>query len=104
MNHSSFISSPGSALYIFGDKVDDHGIYSVVLDERPAQQYDGKSGCGGIFEHACEKDNTLKYFVSNLDAGGHTFTLTNAGINGSYFGKCRFRTTCLVWYGNVDKG
>ncbi|KZP17380.1 hypothetical protein FIBSPDRAFT_830620 [Athelia psychrophila] len=84
-NATFSVSFNGSALYIFGDKTDDHGLYSVVLDGRPAEQYEGQSACGGVFEHACEKDNTLKYFASNLDAGLHTVTLTNAGLNGSFF-------------------
>lgn len=96
LSNSTAISPSGSALYIFGDKTDDHGLYTVVLDERPAQQYDGQSACGGVFEHACEKDNTLKYFASNLDAGGHTVTLTNAGINGSYFGEYWLCITGLI--------
>lgn len=72
----------GSALYIFGDKTDDHELYSVVLDKRPAQQYDGKSR---IWGKTCEKGNTLKcfQFTSNLESGLHTVTLTNTGINGS---------------------
>jgi hypothetical protein len=77
----------GSAIYIFGDKVDDHGLFSVTLDNRSAQQFNGVSGCGGAFQKACEKDNTLAYFASNLDSSLHTVTLqNNAGVNNSFFG------------------
>ena len=79
--------SSGSAIYIFGDKVDDHGLFSVTLDNRSAEQFNGVSGCGGVFMKYCEKDNTLAYFASNLDSGLHTVTVqNNAGVNHSFFG------------------
>ncbi|KIM82856.1 hypothetical protein PILCRDRAFT_459073 [Piloderma croceum F 1598] len=80
------LSFYGSTIYIFGDKVDDHGLFSVTLDNRTAQQFDGVSGCGGAFRKYCEKDNTLAYFASNLDSSLHTVTLqNNAGVNHSFF-------------------
>lgn len=77
----------GSAIYIFGDKVDDHGLFTVTLDNRSPQQFDGVSGCGGAFAKYCEKTNTLAYFASNLDSSLHTVTVrNNAGVNNSFFG------------------
>ena len=84
---TSGFSSKGSALYIFGDKVDDHGLFSVTLDNRAAQQFDGVSGCGGAFAKFCEITNTLAYVATNLDSSLHTVTVRNiAGVNNSYFG------------------
>ena len=85
---TNFLKQSGSAIYIFGDKVDDHGLFSVTLDNRTAQQFDGVSGCGGAFRKYCEKDNTLAYFASNLDSSLHTVTVqNNAGVNHSFFGE-----------------
>lgn len=74
--------------------MDDHGLFSVTLDNRTAQQFNGVSGCGGVFKKYCEKDNTLAYFASNLDSSLHTVTLqNNAGVNHSFFGTW---TTCAI--------
>lgn len=84
----SILVFKGSALYIFGDKTDRHGLFTVTLDNHTPELFNGVSGCGGAFSHACEKDNTLAYFASNLDFSLHTVTVRNiAGINGSFFGK-----------------
>jgi len=80
------LSFYGSAIYIFGDKTGRHGLYTVTLDNRAAEQFNGVSGCGGAFVHACEKTNTLAYFASNLDSDLHTVTVRNiAGVNNSFF-------------------
>ncbi|KAG5639942.1 hypothetical protein DXG03_002281 [Asterophora parasitica] len=78
----------GSAIYVFGDKKNDHGLYSVVLDNRPAEVYSGISGCGGAYGQTCEQQKpTLEYFASNLDGSLHNLTITNiAGVNNSFFG------------------
>ncbi|KAG5633117.1 hypothetical protein DXG03_008329 [Asterophora parasitica] len=78
----------GSAIYVFGDKKNDHGLYSVVLDSRPAEIYSGISGCGGAYGQTCEQQKpTLEYFASNLDGSLHNLTITNiAGVNNSFFG------------------
>jgi hypothetical protein len=77
----------GSAIYVFGDKKNDHGLYSVVLDNGTEQIFDGISGCGGAFGQTCEQQQpTLAYFASNLAEGEHSLRITNiAGINQSYF-------------------
>ncbi|KAF8816883.1 hypothetical protein BYT27DRAFT_7076140 [Phlegmacium glaucopus] len=81
------LSFHGSALYVLGDKTNHHRIYSVVLDNGPAQFYNGTSGCGGSFEVRCEQQiPSLKYLASNLDSSLHTVTVTNyAGVNASFF-------------------
>ncbi|KAJ7618908.1 hypothetical protein DFH06DRAFT_1061764 [Mycena polygramma] len=86
-NASVAFSFHGSAVYVFGDKKNDHGLYSVVLDSGAAQVFDGISGCGGAFGTTCEQMKpTLAYFASNLDSGLHNVTITNiAGVNNSYF-------------------
>ncbi|KAF8882824.1 hypothetical protein BD779DRAFT_904550 [Infundibulicybe gibba] len=38
------LSFQGSAVYVFGDKENDHGLYSVVLDNWTAKVYNGESG------------------------------------------------------------
>ncbi|KAJ3872576.1 hypothetical protein F5051DRAFT_150965 [Lentinula edodes] len=77
----------GSAIYVFGDKKNDHGLYSVVLDNGTEQIFDGVSGCGGAFGQTCEQQQpTLAYFTSNLAEGEHSLSITNlAGVNQSYF-------------------
>ncbi|KIM41838.1 hypothetical protein M413DRAFT_138966 [Hebeloma cylindrosporum] len=85
---SSFtFSFDGSAIYVLGDKKNDHGIYSVVLDGQPEVFLDGTSGCGGAFGLTCEQQvPTIKFLASNLDSSRHTLKLTNhAGVNNSFF-------------------
>ncbi|KAJ7191686.1 hypothetical protein GGX14DRAFT_481021 [Mycena pura] len=75
-----------TAIFIFGDKTDRHGLYTVALDGGAPQTFNGVSGCGGAFAHACEKDNTLAYFAANLDARPHSVTVTNIpGALGAFF-------------------
>ncbi|KAG6901555.1 hypothetical protein C0995_010612 [Termitomyces sp. Mi166 len=83
------LSFHGSAVYVFGDKKNDHGLYSVVLDNKTAQVYNGVSGCGGAFGGTCEQMKpTLEFIVSNLDGSLHTLTIENlAGVNKSFFGE-----------------
>ncbi|KAJ6617316.1 hypothetical protein B0H10DRAFT_2218654 [Mycena sp. CBHHK59/15] len=80
------LSFHGTALFIFGDKTDRHGLYTVALDARPPVTLNGVSGCGGAFAHACEKDNTLAFFAANLDGSEHAVTVSNVpGVLGAYF-------------------
>lgn len=80
----------GSAIYVLGDKKNDHRIYSVVLDNGPVQYYSGISGCGGAFGMTCEQQEpTMKYLASNLNDSLHTITIENhTGVNASFFGMC----------------
>ncbi|KAF8970708.1 hypothetical protein BDZ97DRAFT_1724941 [Flammula alnicola] len=77
----------GSAIYVLGDKKNDHRIYSVVLDNQPTEFFNGTSGCGGAFGLTCEQQiPTIKYLASNLDDSLHALTLVNhAGVNHSFF-------------------
>jgi hypothetical protein len=79
----------GSAIYVFGDKKNDHGLYSVTLDNRTAEVYNGISGCGGTYGMTCEQmQPTLNYFASNLDNALHSIKIENmAGANSSFFGE-----------------
>ncbi|KAF8154228.1 hypothetical protein B0H34DRAFT_81944 [Crassisporium funariophilum] len=81
------LSFHGSAIYVLGDKKNDHRIYSVVLDGRPAELYNGVSGCGGAFGMTCEQQApTIKYLASNLDDTLHTIKIENhPGVNNSFF-------------------
>jgi hypothetical protein len=78
----------GSALYVFGDTVNDHGLFTVTLDNNPPETYVCVSGCGGTFGKFCEKTiPSLLYFASDLGSETHIVTIGNiAGVNDSYFG------------------
>ncbi|KAK1226321.1 hypothetical protein PQX77_010706 [Marasmius sp. AFHP31] len=85
-----------STIYILGDKKNDHGLYTVQLDDNPAQTYNGISGCSGVFGLTCEQQlPSIKYFASNLGEGEHKVVLKNVrgnpegrdGINGTFFGE-----------------
>ncbi|KAF8882822.1 hypothetical protein BD779DRAFT_904513 [Infundibulicybe gibba] len=68
------LSFRGSAVYVFGDKKNNHGLYSVVLDNRSAEVYNGESGCSGALGVTCEQMKpTLEYLASNLDDSLHTY-------------------------------
>lgn len=83
------VSHVGSAIYVFGDKKNDHGLYSVTLDNKTAEVYNGISGCGGAFGPTCEQMKpTLEYFASNLDSSLHFLKIENiAGVNHTFFGE-----------------
>ncbi|KAG8984075.1 hypothetical protein FRB95_006765 [Tulasnella sp. JGI-2019a] len=99
---SASIKFNGSAVYIFGDSVNDQGSYSVTLDN-VTQTYHTLSGCGGGYGKFCEKTPpSLKYFASNLGSSEHIITLTNnANSNGSSFNLDRFVYTTPSQYAPV---
>lgn len=84
---------------ILGDKKNDHGNYTVVLDNHPAEVYDGVSGCGGAFGMTCEQQvPTIKYLASNLNGSDHKLTLINqAGSQNSFFGT----SLSLLFYSDI---
>ncbi|KAK7042692.1 hypothetical protein R3P38DRAFT_2891799 [Favolaschia claudopus] len=88
-NNASFsLAFNASAIYVFGDKKNDHGLYRVFLDDATEPTVlTGVSGCGGAFGQTCEQQvPTLKYFASNLGEGEHRLRLENdAGSNESFF-------------------
>ena len=91
---SASLSFYGSAVYVMGDKKNDHGIYSIQLDSNSPLFYDGVSGCGGAFAMTCEQQvPTLAFLASNLDSSQHTLKVTNfAGVNQSFFGPSFLRS------------
>lgn len=90
-DHAVSFNFTGSAVYIFGDQVDDHGLYSIYFNgsSTPYGTYNGRSGCGGGYKKECEKLGTLKFFAGGLPMGQHTLKLVNdgpSGTNETYFG------------------
>lgn len=89
----------GSGVYVFGDQVDDHGLYSIYLNASatpwtgqytPYATYNGRSGCGGGWKKACEKLEGLRAFVGGLPMGQHSMTIVNegpTGQNATFFGE-----------------
>lgn len=75
-NNASFtVNFNGNAIYVIGDVVNDHGLYSVYLDSFPREEFSGIAGCRG--KGACEADGTLAYFRSGLSDGSHKLTIVN---------------------------
>jgi hypothetical protein len=88
-------STTGSAVYLFGDKKNDHRGYTVTFDSK-TYHYNGTSGCGGVFGLTCEEQRPcIKFMASNLAEGNHTLKLAN-NANGpsqtgaSFFGAHNF--------------
>ena len=80
----------GSAIYLYGDQVNDHGLYDIYLNGTAYATLNGRSGCGGGYAKACEKLHGLAAFIGNLPAGTHNVRLVNQGPsdgNVTYFGK-----------------
>jgi hypothetical protein len=69
----------GSAIYLYGDQVNDHGPYTVSLDSRQQVALNDRSGCGGGYAKACEKLSGLKFFAGGLGEGEHTLRFENGG-------------------------
>lgn len=81
----------GSAFYVYGDQVNDHGAFSVYADDQPLTQgvLSGRSGCGGEDSKSCEKLGGLHFFAGGLGEGKHTVRVVNegSGPNAPYFGE-----------------
>lgn len=60
----------GSAVYVFGDTVDDHGLASFSLDQQTST---------ANFASEFLKFDTLKFFAGNLSNQEHTLLITNFG-------------------------
>ncbi|KAK4689604.1 hypothetical protein P7C73_g513, partial [Tremellales sp. Uapishka_1] len=75
----------GSAVYIYGDQVNDHGYFSVYLNESStaAATLTGRSGCNGTYAKYCEKLGGLHFFAGNLPEGTHSVKLVNVGGSAS---------------------
>ncbi len=80
----------GSAVYIYGDQVDDHGYYSIFFNDSatPVATLTGRSGCGGRTDKYCEKLQGLEFFANDLPEGRHTLKLVNGGTSdhNTFFG------------------
>jgi hypothetical protein len=85
----------GSAFYVYGDQVNDHGAFSVYVNEEPLTQgvLSGRSGCGGDQSKSCEKLGGLHFFAGGLGEGVHTVRVVNegSGPDAPYFGQCEIR-------------
>ncbi|KAJ6622327.1 hypothetical protein B0H10DRAFT_2214460 [Mycena sp. CBHHK59/15] len=93
------LSFHSTALFIFGNKTDRHGLYTVALDACPPAMLNGVSSCGGAFAHTCEKDNTLTFFAVNLNESEHMVTVMNVpGALGAYFDLDMIVYTTLLCY------
>ena len=69
----------GSAVWVYGDQVNDHGEYTATINGSAAKEYTGRSGCGGGYGKECEKLHGLMAFYNDLPAGVHNLTITNGG-------------------------
>jgi hypothetical protein len=80
----------GSALWIYGDEVNDHGSFTVTINgSSPVTHSGSPNGCSGVGR--CEKQNALKFFAGGLPAGNHDVTVLNVGT--TFFGG--LRRACL---------
>jgi hypothetical protein len=73
------VNFTGSAVWIYGDQVNDHGEFTVALNGSDVATNNGRSGCGGGFAKYCEKLRGLAFFAGSLPEGEHTLRLTNGG-------------------------
>jgi hypothetical protein len=72
---------------MYGDQVNDHGLFSVTLNESRPVISNGRSGCGEPFGKTCEKLGGLHYFVGGLPEGEHRVRVENIpGEDGTYLG------------------
>ncbi|KAJ9116262.1 hypothetical protein QFC24_006777 [Naganishia onofrii] len=78
------LSFTGSAIYVFGDQVNDHGYYTVLLNSTQYANLTGRSGCaGGEGEKQCEKLGGLHFFAGGLPEGMHEMQIVNGGTAGA---------------------
>jgi hypothetical protein len=80
----------GSAVYVYGDQVNDHGYYSVFINDTQMANLTGRSGCAAPDgEKSCEKLGGLHFFAGGLPEGQHDLRIVNGGSQNdkTYFGK-----------------
>jgi len=84
----------GTAIYMYGDANNDHGNFTVKVDDFPVRQLRTPNGCGGAYGKFCEKTSPgLQFFQAYLDESEHTITVTNGRAETgetSYFDLDRF--------------
>lgn len=77
-------------MWVYGDQVNDHGLYDVFLNGTQAGTFNGRSGCGGGYAKYCEKLHGLAFFAGQLPPGQHEVRIVNGGPdtgNKTFFGK-----------------
>ncbi|WOO83127.1 uncharacterized protein LOC62_04G006608 [Vanrija pseudolonga] len=72
----------GSAVWVYGDQVNDHGSYTVYLNNTAVGTYTQRSGCANGYAKSCEKLHGLAFFAGPLPQGQHQLKIVNAGTNG----------------------
>lgn len=85
--------TPGSAVWVYGDQVNDHGEFAVFVNGTQAALNNGRSGCGGGYAKYCEKLHGLAFFAGSLPQGTHEVRIVNqspAEGNRSFFGELHF--------------
>jgi len=96
-------STTGSAIYVLGDKKNNHRGYTVTFDSKTFH-YNDTSACGGVFGQTCEEQRPcIKFMASNLAEGNHTLRLLNnpngpAQTTASFFGAHNFPSKFLKTY------
>ncbi|KAJ9115405.1 hypothetical protein QFC22_005162 [Naganishia vaughanmartiniae] len=83
------LSFVGSAVYVYGDQVNDHGYYTVLMNSTQYANFTGRSGCaGGEGEKQCEKLGGLHFFAGGLPEGTHEMRIVNGGTEAlkTFFG------------------
>ncbi|WVQ93609.1 hypothetical protein IAU59_000684 [Kwoniella sp. CBS 9459] len=79
-------SVAASGVWLYGDTVQDHGLFSVYINDSstPYGTWDARSPCGGpeIYAKECEKLGALKAFVGPLGEGTHKVKVVNGGPEG----------------------
>lgn len=73
-----------SAVWIYGDQVNDHGFFDVYMDDKPLSEdtLSGRSGCGATTDFpskTCEKLGGLHFFVGGIKEGTHNMRVVNRG-------------------------
>lgn len=65
------LSFNGSSVFVYGDTVDDHGVFGVILDGAAEESFEGKT--------SNLKIGTLKYYRTGLNESVHSIVLRNHG-------------------------
>lgn len=76
-------------MYLYGDQVNDHGLYTITLDSQPPVTLNDRSGCGDGYAKYCEKLGGLKFFAGGLSDSNHVLKFVNGGPqdgNRTFFG------------------
>ncbi|KAI5450921.1 hypothetical protein NCC49_002661 [Naganishia albida] len=98
------LSFGGSAVYVYGDQVNDHGYYTVFLNDTLQANLTGRSGCAGSDgEKQCEKLGGLHFFAGGLPEGRHALRIVNGGVAGNqtYFDLDRITYTTPSNYSTI---